>query len=138
VDILVPLMIGLPVAGAILLLILRSADANVTRWGALFVTAASAICSVAVAVQFLRSPVVGDASDPIATRWQLAHTWMEYGSAGTRSASGVSLGIGLPNQHVAGLVNIAPVAGIGVGSWRSIDKRVTEYFVCLLLLETGC
>ncbi len=137
-DILVPLMIGLPVAGAILLLILRSADANVTRWGALIVTAASAICSIAVAMQFFAIPVSNGAlSDPIATRWQLAHTWMEYGST---SGQGLRLefllGLDAISMTLVLLTSLLSLVSV-LASWRSIDKRVTEYFVCLLILQSG-
>ena len=137
-DILVPLMIGLPAAGAVLLLILRSPDANVTRWGALLVSAASAACSVAVAVHFFAIPnLAGDLSDPIATRWQLAHTWMDYGgipSQGLRLE--FLLGLDAISMSLVLLTSLLSLVSVLV-SWRSIDKRVTEYFVCLLILQTG-
>ncbi len=137
-DILVPLMIGLPAAGAVLLLILRSPDANVTRWGALLITAASAACSIAVAVQFFAIPSsAGDLSDPIATRWQLAHTWLDYGSSpwqGLRLE--FLLGLDAISMSLVLLTSLLSVVSVLV-SWRSIDKRVTEFFVCLLILQTG-
>ena len=137
-DILVPLMIGLPAAGAILLVFLRSSDANVTRWGALLVTTASAVCSIAVAVHFFAIPnFTGDLSDPIATRWHLTHTWMEYaGSSGQGLRLEFLLGLDAISMTLVLLTSLLSFLSVLV-SWRSIDKRVTEYFVCLLILETG-
>ena len=65
-HVLLPLTIFLPAASAVLLMILRSPDGTVARWGALLSSLATLLLSLAVATEFQALPELDASGNAIA------------------------------------------------------------------------
>ena len=137
-NVLVPLMILMPLAGAILLLVLRPHDAKVTKWGALFVSLATCVVSLMIAGEFGKLPATAShLGGTIAPRWEMSHTWMEY-AAGHGHAMRLEFLWGMDGISLVMILLTTLLTSCAIlASWHSITDRLIEYFACLLILETG-
>ncbi len=157
---LIPIMIFLPVAGALLLMIFRSSDASVTRWTALWTSLGTLGLALTLAAQDsaltkrnldATSAVEIANRGPVQPRQEFRHVWLDFsqgaddaGAAvvadGVAPHSGLKLEIYLGLDGV-GVLMVLLTALLTVSSilisWESIRERVTEYYVCLLILESS-
>jgi len=117
---LLSLLIFLPLAGALVLLLLPGEALN--RIWTLLVTLVVAAMSLPLYTQF----------DATTARYQFAehHTWIPALNINyTLGIDGISLLLVLMTTLLMPLCVL--------GSWRYIEKRVKEFMVCLLLMETS-
>ncbi|MFN0198022.1 MAG: NuoM family protein [Planctomycetaceae bacterium] len=159
---LIPIMIFLPVAGAVLLMIFRSSDSSVTRWTALWTSLGTLGLALTLAAQdsalTKRSLNVTSAVEianrgPVEPRQEFRHVWLDFsrgagdnGATVEADANGLAQSAGLKLEIYLGLggvgvlmvllTSLLTVSSILI-SWESIRERVTEYYVCLLILESS-
>ncbi len=113
-------LIFLPLVGALLLLLLPGE--TVARFWALLVTLATAALSLPLYSNF----------DKTTAKYQFAehHSWISSLNINyTLGIDGISLLLVLMTTLIMPLCVL--------GSWRYIEKRVKEFMVCLLLMETA-
>ena len=116
------IMTYLPLAGAIILMLLPRND-NLFRWFALAVTFANFVLSLITTIGFDRN----------AKGYQYSETvdnWIP--SIGSHYHMGVD-GVSVLMVQLDGLLFLLAV----IASWKSIQTRVREYFIALLLLNVG-
>ncbi|MDA0832233.1 MAG: NADH-quinone oxidoreductase subunit M [Planctomycetota bacterium] len=152
---LIPIMIFLPAVGAVLLMIFRSSETSVSRWTALWVSLATLGLSLTLAAHdasnMNQQGGVSRAStqqNPVQPRLGFRHTWLDFSESHANKNIPVAerYGRGLKLEFYLGLDGISilmvlltsllTVSAILI-SWESVRERVTEYYVCLLILETG-
>ncbi|MEX0727053.1 MAG: NADH-quinone oxidoreductase subunit M [Planctomycetaceae bacterium] len=151
---LIPIMIFLPVVGAVLLMIFRSSEPSVSRWTALWISLATMGLALTLAAQDAAVMTRADGgytaarNSPVQPRLEFRHTWLDFSEGRTvlDDASATGLRTGLKLEFYLGLDGISvlmvllttllTVSAILI-SWESVRERVTEYYVCLLILETG-
>ncbi len=154
-----PFLILLPLGAAVLLAVLRFGDPNRVRWVTLLATVGTMLFSLAVANQFwqFRHPAGGSRArsapaesrmDPLQPRMEWRHAWMTYhqkSTGGENSQEGAKpqevrfefyLGIDGISLVLILLTTLLTVSSVLV-SWRTVQERVTEFHICLLVLETG-
>jgi NADH-quinone oxidoreductase subunit M len=138
---LLPFLILLPFGAAVLLAVLRFSGANRVRWVSLLAAVATLLVSLAIANDF-RSVRTRPHEDPVHPRMEWRHAWMTYnqpvaGSSQTREVRcEFYLGLDGISLLLIVLTTLLTVSSILV-SWHSVSERVTEFYVCLLVLEAG-
>ncbi|MCC7421397.1 MAG: NADH-quinone oxidoreductase subunit M [Planctomycetaceae bacterium] len=140
---LLPILIFLPAAAAVLLMLLRSPDGSVARWGALLGSLATLGVSLIIASQFAELPKPESTSDTVVQpKFEVRHDWLTFKRTlpnGTL-ASDVKLefyfGMDGTSLLMAILTALLTVSAVLI-SWQTIKDRATEYYACLLILETG-
>lgn len=147
---LIPIMIFLPVVGAVLLMIFRASEPSVTRWTALWIALATLGISLALAAQdaaLVEQSAGVERLSPVQPRLEFRHTWLDFSDRGAADAmSDLTSRPGLKLEFYLGmdgisvlmvlLTTLLTVSAILI-SWESVRDRVTEYYVCLLVLEAG-
>lgn len=133
------LLLSLPLATAVVLLVLRRAlDQAIARKIALVGSLATLAISLAVAYEFQHLPARA-ATSPVQPRFEVRHTWLTY--AADEGASqplqfeyflGID-GIGLLLVVLTALLTVASV----LISWDSIRDRAADFYCFLLLLEAS-
>lgn len=151
---LLPVMILLPLATAVVAMLLRGAGA--ARWISLLGSLATLVVSLVFAAQFnaLR-PVSQFTGGPVRPRVEFRHTWMTFSwtDAGTRPAANPDAQDESPDggrqarlEFYLGLDGISLVLVVLTAllivssvlvSWESIRTQTCEFYACLLALETG-
>ncbi len=118
---LLSLITFLPLGGAIVLIFLSGEKKNLVRGTALFFTLATFALSLALYFSF----------DPsVATpQFEERAAWLGYGIQYHLGVDGISLFLVLLTTF------LLPIAVLS--SWTYIEKRVKEYMIFMLLLETG-
>ena len=111
----------LPLAGAVLLIFLSAQKKNLLRYVALAFTLATFAVSLALYFNF-------DATTP-QPQFEEKSAWLGYGISYHLGLDGISLYLVLLTTF------LLPIAV--VSSWTYIEKRVKEYLIFMLLLETG-
>ncbi len=111
----------LPLAGAILLIFLPSEKKNMLRGSALFMTVITFAISLLLYFHF-------DATTA-APQFEEKSAWLGYGISYHLGIDGISLYLVLLTTF------LLPIAVLS--SWTYIEKRIKEYLIFLLLLETG-
>jgi NADH-quinone oxidoreductase subunit M len=111
----------LPLAGAVLLIFLSAQKKNLLRYVALAFTLATFAVSLALYFNF-------DAATP-QPQFEEKSAWLGYGISYHLGLDGISLYLVLLTTF------LLPIAV--VSSWTYIEKRVKEYLIFMLLLETG-
>lgn len=137
-------MIFLPLAAAAVLIILRPGEGPLPRWTALLASVATLLLSLVVASQYgalPETPAVSSAegitASPIAPRIEVRHPWMTF----QRPDGGVArleffLGLDGISLLLVLLTTLLTTCSV-LGSWESVRERSTEFYACLLVLETG-
>lgn len=134
--------LAVPLISATLLMLFRtSLTAKTARWLALAGSAAALAVSVLLLVQYraVVLPSVGGAavSAVLQPHVEYRHVWMSMQGA---SGKGVllELYLGLDGISVAliALTTLLTVSSVLI-SWESIQERASEFYACLLILETG-
>src|SRR5262245_50178189 len=116
------IMTYIPLAAAILILLLPGMTDRATRWVALIASVASFAVSLVALVAF-QPGMPG-------MQFQEQVAWLpEIGVSYHVGVDGVSI-------LLVVLTTLLQVLAI-IASWNSIDRRVREYFISMLLLETG-
>jgi NADH-quinone oxidoreductase subunit M len=113
----------LPLVGVALILTLRGSDGAIaanTRWIALWTTLATFIVSLLLVARF----------DYAASGFQFEEraTWLAAGIGYHMGVDGISMPFVILTTFLMPLCILA--------SWTSIEKRVQEYMICFLVLET--
>lgn len=142
-SVLLPTLIFLPAAAAVLLMVLRSPDGSVARWGALLGSVATLGVSLVVASQFAGLPQPeSNAKSVVQPKVEIRHEWMTFQRTHTDGtlAPDVKIefyfgldGISLLMVVLTALLTVSAV----LISWQTIKERTTEFYACLLILETG-
>jgi len=122
VNFLLSIITFLPLAGAILLLFVGKQSTKAIRTAALLVSGLTFLVSIPLFLQF----------DPTISGMQFEQVADWIPSLGTSYHVGVD-GISLLLILLTTL--LSPLAILA--SWNSIDRKVKEYFIFMLLLETG-
>jgi NADH-quinone oxidoreductase subunit M len=115
------LLTFLPLAGAVLFVFLPKEKTGRLRWLALIVTLAVFAASLVLYFQF-----DGGTSEP---QFVERAPWLGYGISYHLGVDGISLWLVLLTTFLMPIVVLS--------SWTYIGKRVKEYLIFLLLLETG-
>ncbi len=115
------LLVALPLAGALVLLCF-SGFATFSRWWALLVTIANALCTIPILVKF----------DLHSAEYQFAHLYTWIPQLHINYAVGVD---GISILLVALTTLIMPLCVLA--SWKYIQKRVAAFMVCLLVMESS-
>ncbi|HCS47765.1 MAG TPA: Fe-S-binding domain-containing protein, partial [Candidatus Aminicenantes bacterium] len=110
-----------PVAGAVLLIFVSKEKANLHRYLALAFTLITLVASLALYFNF-----DGTVADP---QFIEKSGWLGYGINYHLGVDGISLWLVLLTTF------LMPIAVLS--SWTSIQKRVKEYLIFMLLLEAG-
>jgi NADH-quinone oxidoreductase subunit M len=141
----------LPLAGALVILLLGSQRAALVRWAALATTLATLVLTIVIVLSFTPRPdPTGGASAAISgegpirpdPNTELRIPWMDFGttSPGTEMAGGprieFHLGLDGISLWLFALTAFLLVPSVLV-SWESITDRPAEFFALLLALETG-
>lgn len=113
-------LIFLPLAGALVLMFLPGD--NTARWGALFVTVATAIISLPLYTGF----------DPNTAKYQFGEHCAWFPALNINYTLGID-GISLLLVLLTTL--LMPLCVLG--SWKYIERRVKEFMMCLLIMETS-
>jgi NADH-quinone oxidoreductase subunit M len=141
---LLPAMIFLPAGAALLLILLRPGEGPLPRWTALLASVATLLLSLAVAAQFdtPAEPAADAAStelaaSPVSPRFEVRHEWLTF----ERPDGGVArleffLGLDGISLLLVLLTTLLTTCSV-LGSWESVRERSTEFYACLLVLETG-
>jgi NADH-quinone oxidoreductase subunit M len=115
-------MAYIPLAAAILILLLPRVSDRATRWIALVASIATLLVSLVALVGFRPGAPEMQYEEQVA--------WLpEIGVSYHLGVDGVSI-------LLVVLTTLLQVLSI-IASWTSIDRRVREYFISMLLLETG-
>ncbi len=151
---LLPALVLLPLATAVVVMVLRSAGA--ARWISLLGSLATLVISLVLAAQFASlRPVSDSVGGPVRPRVEFRHTWLTFSWADARtheaSAAGLPAGLADSGRQVRlefflGLDGISLllvlltalllVSAVLV-SWESIRVQACEFYACLLVLEAG-
>jgi NADH-quinone oxidoreductase subunit M len=117
-------LVLLPLAGALLVVLTPAAQVQTQRLVALAATLAVAAMGVALFAEF----------DPAANRFAVDLPWFQLPDGGpeVRFALGVD---GLSILMVALTAILMPI--VVLSTWGHVDKRVKEFMVWLLVMETG-
>jgi NADH-quinone oxidoreductase subunit M len=128
---LLTILIFLPAVGALALLFLRSDDHEWIRRLAFVVSLAEFILSV---WWLLRGVPLGSAGYQL----QEFHPWIALGAHGSSSQTYINYHLGADgiSLFLVILTTFLTVVSI-LCSWNSIQKRVKEFFIAMLLLEVG-
>jgi NADH-quinone oxidoreductase subunit M len=142
----------LPLAVAVLLLVFRGTTVRCSaRWIALGAAVATLLVSMALVHEYRALPkpaslpaVAGEPSSlsatPVRPRFELRVPWYTIGTAAGRNAESLSLEfhLGLDGVSLA-LIVLTAVLTVScvLSSWESIRERETEFYVCLLVLESA-
>ena len=149
IGFLVALMI-LPLATAVLLMLFRdSAGQNTARWMAL-VGSVLTFCVAVTCVAKYRDQVISTASQPVQPRIEWHHTWLTYTTLDhVHDEKNVESVLNHPEVKLefflgadgVSLCLIALTALLTISavliSWESIKERAAEFYICLLVLESG-
>ena len=124
-------MTFLPLAGALLVMLVRAATAGSSK-GESTAQSKKAVLLAAViisAATFVASVAAFFAFDRSATGYQLVEQYAWYGPISYKlGVDGLSLSLVMLTTFLTPICLLA--------SWNSIDKRVTEYVIAFLVLET--
>ena len=151
---LLPVMILLPLATAVVVLLARSAGA--ARWISLLGTLATLVLSLVLTAQFTQlRPLTASGAGPIQPRLEFRQTWMTFSWTDSPAASAASsesqaagtdvgrqvrlefyFGMDGISLLLAVLTTLLMVSSVLV-SWESIRNQAAGFYACLLLLETG-
>ncbi|MGH7199160.1 MAG: complex I subunit 4 family protein [Planctomycetaceae bacterium] len=135
-NVLLPAMILLPLGAAVLLVLLRSSEGAVARWGALLASAVTLLLSLAIAAQF-DATAQSTADGPVAPRFEVRQPWLTFGQAdGSEVRLEFFLGLDGISLLLVLLTTLLTACCVLV-SWDSVKERATEFYACLLVLETG-
>ena len=128
---LLSILIFLPALGALALLCLRSDDHEWIRRLAFAVSLAEFILSL---WWLLRGVPLGSAG----YRLEEFHKWISLGPHGSASQTFINYHLGADgiSLFLVILTTFLTVVSI-LCSWKSIEKRVKEFFIMILLLEVG-
>jgi NADH-quinone oxidoreductase subunit M len=133
---LLPLLILLPIAAAVLIAVLRSPDGNVARWGCLVASLATLGLALVTASQYISLPALPVSDAPVLPRLEFRQAWMTFPSAGGGLRLEVFLGIdGVSLLLVLLTALLTPIAVLF--SWGTIRTREPEFYASLLALEAG-
>ncbi len=151
---LLPVLILLPLATAVVVMLLRSAGA--ARWISLLGSLATLVVSLVMAAQFTTLRPVGESTGgPVQPRVEFRHTWMTFSwsdAEPSRTSAPDSPGGGPDGGRQVRLEFYLGMDGISLllvvltallmvssvlVSWESIRTQACEFYACLLLLETG-
>ncbi len=121
-PIILTLVTGVPLLGALLLMVLPSRDRDI-RWFALFITLAEFVISLYLPVYF-RAEKAGIFQYEINSNW-IARPNIHF----HLGVDGISLWLVLLTTFLTPLCVLI--------SWNSIHERVKEFFILLLILETA-
>jgi NADH-quinone oxidoreductase subunit M len=117
-----------PAAGALIILFWPRATPNIARWIALISAIVSFLLSIAMLADFNTSlPSMQTSGNP---QFKESFSWLP--------SVGVSYLLGVDGISALLIVLTTLLMVIAViASWRPIDRRVREYMIAMLLLETG-
>ncbi len=141
---LLPTLIFLPLLAAALLVLLKPGEGPLPRWTALLATVATMLLSLAIASQFdvlrhapAEAGTVASSSDPVAPLVEVRQEWMSFARPDGKTARlEFYLGLDGISLLLVLLTTLLTVCCV-LGSWNSVRERTTEFYVCLLILETG-
>jgi NADH-quinone oxidoreductase subunit M len=133
----------IPFAGAVLLLVARSAlSYQSARKLALAVSVATLVASLALGYQFLRVPAASLRSSPVEPRHSITYPWFTQANAASEAPNERALrfdfllGLDGISLTLVVLTTVLTVPCVLI-SWESIRERATGFYACLLLLEAG-
>ena len=149
-------MIALPAVAAITMLLLDPhAPPSRARWTALLTTVAAFLLSWGVAAQFAALPAAsGEHRAPVQPRFESRTTWLTLAApklevtdddngaiqAIVAEDSGLRiefyLGLDGISLSMLLLTTILSISAVLV-SWNTVSTRASEFYACLLILETG-
>jgi len=138
-------MLILPLAAALMLLVMRRAVGQETaRQFALIASLATLVASLLLAYQFVQLPADGGSrTSPVQPRFSIPYHWFTYVDESGEAADGaaplkIELLLGIDGISIALLVltTVLTVSCVLI-SWESIRERAAGFYACLLLLEAG-
>ncbi len=151
---LLPVMILLPLATAVVVLLARSAGA--ARWISLLGTLATLVLSLVLTAQFTQlSPLSASGAGPVQPRFEFRQTWLTFSwtespaaavASPDSTAAGTNVGRQVRLEFYFGMDGISLLLAVLTAllmvssvlvSWESIRHQAAGFYACLLLLETG-
>jgi NADH-quinone oxidoreductase subunit M len=121
-DLLLPTVLFLPLAGALFLMLIPAREENMLRGAAFAVSLATFFVSLAL--------VAGFDSDQAGFQFVTDKRWIEgIGARFKIGVDGISLWLVLLTTFLTPIVLLS--------AWRSIGKKVKEFVIAFLILETG-
>jgi NADH-quinone oxidoreductase subunit M len=128
---LLSILIFLPALGALALLLLRGDDHEWIRRLALAVSLAEFILSVWWLIEGVPLGSTGYALEEI-------HRWIALGAHGSLTQTYINYHLGVDGISVFLVILTTFLTVVSIlCSWQSIQKRVKEFFIAILLLEVG-
>jgi NADH-quinone oxidoreductase subunit M len=136
--------LAVPLAGALLLLVARTAlPYEIARKLALAVSLATLLASLALGYQFMRMAAPTDVrTSPVQPRYQIAYPWFTQADESSEKPGNASLrfdfllGLDGISLTLILLTTVLTVPCVLV-SWESIRERASGFYASLLLLEAG-
>jgi len=122
--------------------VLRFADPAHVRWVSLLASVATLAASLVLVHEYRSQPPLEGPGGPVQPRMEWHQAWMTFDQPQTANASAAHysleffLGVDGISVSLIVLTTLLTVSSIFV-SWTAVTDRVTEFHVCLLLLETG-
>ncbi len=148
-TVLLLVMLILPMAAALMLLVMRRAvGQEAARQFALVASVATLAASLFLVYQFVQIPAYAGARPaPVEPRFSIPYHWFTYGEKTAASAEDaaedvapltVELLLGLDGISILLIVltTVLTVSCVLI-SWESIRERAAGFYACLLLLEAG-
>lgn len=161
-SMLLPLLILLPLATALVVMLVPSASGRAARQISLWGTLATLLLALILAGQVVSSPGTGGSSGPVRPRIEFRGTWITFswsdrgGEAAGREVGASEVGArepagSMPDREVRleyylGMDGISMLLVVLTAlltlscvlvSWESIREQTSAFYACLLFLETG-
>lgn len=137
-------LMALPTAAAVLLMLFRdTAGQNTSRWMALIGTVVT-FCVAVTCVAKYRDQIIPTATQAVQPRVEWRHTWMTYAPVAVNHSSEAPqptrlefyLGADGVSLSLIALTALLSISAVLI-SWESIKERSADFYICLLLLESG-